>query len=63
MKYNGKSALGDIKEVFIKEVSSFQTILNKLQMQLEVGNVEAAKVLISHCIEKLNNGERLCDIK
>lgn len=38
-------------------------ILEKLQRQLEANKPEAAKVLISHCLEKLNNRELLCDTK
>jgi hypothetical protein len=44
-------------------VQEVKTVLEKLSRQLATNNVDAAKILISHCLEKLNQGELLCDIK
>lgn len=38
-------------------------ILEKIHRQLEANNHAGAKIVISHCLEKLNNGESLCDTK
>jgi hypothetical protein len=40
-----------------------KTVLEKLSRQLVTNNIDAAKVLVYHCLEKLNQGELLCDIK
>lgn len=40
-----------------------QIVLEKLNKQLEAKNPDTAKILISHCLEKLKKGQALCDIK
>lgn len=54
-KNNYREALSEYAK-YRKQVKS---ILEKLQRQFETNNIDAARILISHCLEKVNKGEPL----
>lgn len=51
----------------IEDLVAFQKdaicILERLERILEAKNPDSAQILVQHCLERINNGEKICEQK